>query len=242
MILKTGAVYQPSLLASLALFARQAGIALIIDETYRDFILTGAPHLLFTPGKLQSGHLPLDWAWRNSLIHLFSFSKSYSIPGHRLGAIVASPDVLDEVNTVLDCLQICAPRSVQLAIHPLLPDLRPFVQETARGIARRHELFRSLLPHGWRIGSQGAYYAFVEHPFKDKTSLEVCKRLATEGGIVTLPVNFFTPAFSPESADSAGPGNHWIRFSVANISDDNIRRVCERLHDLQKDFGWHVID
>ena len=185
--------------------------------------------------------MPLDWTWRSTLIHLFSFSKSYSIPGHRLGAIVAAPDMLEEANTVLDCLQICAPRSVQLAIYPLLPNLRPFVRETAQALAHRQELFRSLLPCGWKIGSQGAYYAFVEHPFKDKTALEVSKRLAVEGGIVTLPVDFFAPPSSSERPGMGVLGDRWIRFSVANVSDENIRRTCERLLCLQKEFGWDLV-
>ena len=154
---------------------------------------------------------------------------------------MAPPDVLDEVNTALDCLQICAPRSAQLAIYPLLPNLRHFVQETAQSLTHKHRLFKSLLPNGWKIGSQGAYYAFVEHPFTDKTSLEICERLAVEGGILTLPVDFFMPASNPRSSESSGPGTHWIRFSVANISDDKIRQVCERLGDLQKEFGWDSV-
>lgn len=239
---KTGAIYSPSLLATLALFAREANIALIIDETYRDLILTGPPHHLFTYGHIQNDGFPFDWAWRSTLIHLFSFSKSYSIPGYRLGAIVASPEVLDEAHTVLDCLQICAPRSVQHAIHPLLPSLRPFVRGTAQALAHRHELFKRQLPRGWKIGSQGAYYAFVEHPFESISAYEVSKRLASEGGIVTLPVDFFTPSRTSIRNQLDSGGDRWIRFSVANIDDEKIRKVCERLQDLPSEFGWTIRD
>ena len=234
---KTGAIYSPSLLSSFALFARDANIALIIDETYRDLILNGSPHHLFVPGK-QGHSISPAWDWRRTLIHLFSFSKSYSIPGHRLGAIVAGREVLDEANTVLDCFQICAPRSAQLAIHPLLPNLRPFIRETAQALIHRHELFKSLLPRGWKIGSQGAYYAFVEHPFKGVSALDVSKRLAIEGGIITLPINFFSPPAISTSPQLATVGGRWIRFSVANIDDDKIRSVCQRLRELPSEFGW----
>jgi len=135
---QTGAVYGPSLIASFASLSKRYDIALIIDETYRDFITNDVPHYLFVPGHLQKTEskitfLPEDWTWRSTFIHLFSFSKSYCVPGHRLGAIVAPSAVLDQVRTVLDCLQICAPRSIQLALQSLLPDLRPFIREKRTG-------------------------------------------------------------------------------------------------------------
>lgn len=99
----TGATYPPSLLESLAVFAKAKGVALILDETYRDFLLSsegdqGAPHALFQRSS--------DLEWRSTLVHLFSFSKSYAIPGQRLGAIVASPSLLQQIATVLDCIQV----------------------------------------------------------------------------------------------------------------------------------------
>jgi alanine-alpha-ketoisovalerate/valine-pyruvate aminotransferase len=94
---QTGATYSPALLSSFAMLAKECGIALIVDETYRDLIPSGPPHKLF-------GSTPI-WDWRSNFIHLFSFSKSYCVPGHRLGAIIASPICLDQINTVLDCMQ-----------------------------------------------------------------------------------------------------------------------------------------
>lgn len=72
----TGAVYSPTLLAQLALLAREERIALVLDETYKDFLLApdtpahvhggqrhrAAPHTLFEdtlPGAQ-------DWDWRES--------------------------------------------------------------------------------------------------------------------------------------------------------------------------------
>lgn len=98
---QTGAIFSPELLSSFAILAKERGIALVIDETYRDLIPSGQPHKLFTPFASST-----DWEWRANFIHLFSFSKSYCVPGHRLGAIVASPILLDHVNTVLDCMQV----------------------------------------------------------------------------------------------------------------------------------------
>jgi len=242
----TGAVYKHPLIASFASLSQRHGIALIIDETYRDFITNDVPHHLFIPGHLQkaacdSTPLPKDWTWRSTFIHLFSFSKSYCVPGHRLGAIVAPIEILDQIKTVLDCLQICPPRPIQLALQSSLPDLRPFIRENAQALAHRHELFRSLLPPSWMIGSQGAYYAFVRHPFKHVSATEVCRRMATEAGIVTLPAAFFPPGtYFGQFRNVDNCEGRWVRFSVANVDDERIKAVCKRLREIEGEFGWEI--
>ncbi|KAI5124735.1 hypothetical protein M0805_005370 [Coniferiporia weirii] len=236
----TGAIYPPSLIATFALLAKERGIALIMDETYRDFIPDGVPHHLFAPPALQSSSVPLaDWTWRQHFIHIFSFSKSYCIPGHRLGAIVAPAEVLHQVKTVLDCIQICPPRHVQLALHPLLPKLRPFIRETSLSLVRRHKLFKSLLPSTWKLGSQGGYYAFVKHPFKGISATDVSRRMAVEAGVVTLPAGFFMPS-NYSKGEGKEDADRWIRFSVANIDDAKVEKVCERLREVESNFGWEV--
>ncbi|KAF9461939.1 PLP-dependent transferase [Collybia nuda] len=231
----TGAIYSPSLLAAFTDLARKHNIALIIDETYRDFILTVPPHSLFTPSS------PLC-SWRSNIIHLFSFSKSYCLPGHRLGAIIASPLVLKKVNTVLDCIQICPPRPLQLALSSLLPTIRPFIHETAIAIRNRHALFRDSLPPRWKVGAQGGYFAFVRHPFIGISSLEVSKRLAMEIGVITLPSTFFCEEEGQAEAEIVWDQGRWIRFSVANVDDEKVKKVCERLGESETAFGWVLED
>lgn len=240
---QTGAVYSPELIASFFVLANKHSIPLIMDETYRDFITTGPPHHLFSnkpalPKSLPSDlALPENWNWRQTLIHLFSFSKSYCIPGHRLGLIVSSHDLSSTVNTALDNIQICAPRPPQRALASLLPSLRPFVQETARAIEARHKLFKAHLPERWHVGSLGAYYAFVRHPFKGVDAADVCKRLAQETGVICLPAGFFCPG---QGGRAEGDMGKWIRFSVANVDDEKVKRVCERLRESERAFGWEM--
>jgi aspartate/methionine/tyrosine aminotransferase len=59
----TGALYPKELLEDFANLAEEKGIALVLDETYRDFV-DGRPHDLFA-----------ETEWRKYLVHLFSFSK-----------------------------------------------------------------------------------------------------------------------------------------------------------------------
>lgn len=227
MIKQTGAIYPPSLIADFANLAHERNVALIVDETYRDFIQSGPPHSLFSTSK---GNPSFDW--RTTFIHLFSFSKSYCVPGHRLGAIVASPTFLDSLKKVLDTLQICPPRPIQLALQSILPSLRPFIHDTASALAHRHTLFRDLLPPRWKIAAQGGYFAYVKHPFDGIPAKEVCIRLARDMGVVALPGEFF------REENEAGEDDCWIRFSVANVDDEKVERVCERLKESESKLGW----
>lgn len=75
----------------------------------------------------------------------------------------------------------------------------------------------------------------MRHPFAGKHADEVCKRLAEEIGVVSLPTGFFGP-----KAENGGVVNEerWIRFSVANVNDEKVKLVCERLAESERLFGW----
>jgi hypothetical protein len=72
----------------------------------------------------------------------------------------------------------------------------------------------------------------------------VTKRLAIEMGVVSLPSDFFreTSLHDPmrTMSDGEDDDNRWIRFSVANVDDEKVRKVCERLEESEARFGWPV--
>jgi aspartate/methionine/tyrosine aminotransferase len=207
----TGAVYPPELLHELFVLCRKYGAWLILDETYRDFLGAdyGQPHsLLSEPG------------WEDTLVLLYSFSKSFCIPGHRLGAITAGPKLVAEIAKVMDNMQICAPRSAQIAVASAIPLLADWRAGNRAEIARRADALRlvvSKLP-GWEIGAIGAYFAFVRHPFTDRSSSEVAEKLARESGIVCLPGAYF------------GEGQErYLRLAFANADVASIGLLSDRL-------------
>jgi aspartate/methionine/tyrosine aminotransferase len=210
----TGAVYPPALLAEIDAICRRRGIWLIVDETYRDFLApdAGPPHDLLTrPG------------WEDGLILLYSFSKSFCIPGHRLGAITAGRRTVAHIAKVMDNLQICAPRPQQAAVARALPALGAWRDGNRREIDRRAQALRDVIAgtDGWEIASMGAYFAFVSHPLEGESSLRVAERLARDTGVVTIPGTFF------------GPGmERYLRFAFANVDVDTISRLGTRLSRL----------
>ena len=112
----------------------------------------------------------------------------------------------------------------------------------AKALKARHELFRKSLPPGWTIGSQGGYYAFVKYPFQNISSIAFCHRLAKELGVLVLPAQFFYSEDEVQKRElglsSAEEGwDRWVRFSVANVGDEQIVKVCERLRECEAHFG-----
>ncbi len=175
----TGAVYPPQTIARFAALARRRGIWLILDETYRDFL---------PPDEARPHELYADATWRDTVIGLYSFSKSYCVPGHRLGAIIAGRPLLDEIGKVLDTVQICPPRAAQGAVAWGIEALAAWREDNRTEIARRAQAFASAMGQapGWQVDSVGAYFAFVAHPFAGLAAPAVAERLAAERGVLAL--------------------------------------------------------
>ncbi|MCX8279763.1 aminotransferase [Phyllobacterium sp. 0TCS1.6C] len=207
----TGAIYPPERLLEIFDYCRSRGIWLILDETYRDFLPVGAgqPHDLFARPD-----------WQHSLIQLYSFSKSYCIPGHRLGAITAGSEVVSAIAKIMDNLQICPPRAAQDAVAKAIPALTDWREENRVEIERRAQALRETMSglKGWHLEAVGAYFAFIRHPFDGKNSVEVAERLAKEAGILAIPGEYF------------GEGqSQFLRFAFANADSRTIRLLRDRM-------------
>ena len=205
----TGTVYPPSTIRAFFKLAQAHGIRLVLDETYRDFRSTNEPaHDLF------------DGPWREALIHLYSFSKTYSITGYRTGAIAADPATLLEIDKVADCVAICPPRAGQAAAYYGMRHLGGWVAANRNlmnnRVARfREEMERAAAPY--EISSAGAYFAYVRHPF-ERTGREVARRLLVDHHVLSLAGEMF------------GPGQEqYLRLAFANLDDDLMPELADRL-------------
>ncbi len=206
----TGAVYPRATIHAFYELAKQRGIALILDETYKDFLPDGErPHDLFS-----------DPDRRGTLVHLYSFSKVFALTGYRVGGVTAGSSLVAEIEKAMDCVSICPPRLGQEAALYGLGNLLPWARRNTEGLKARPDM----LGHGltrsnrWRLVSIGAYFAYVEHPFAGQRSTDVSKRLADEENLLTIPGDMF------------GTGQErFVRLAFANVADDRIPAVLERL-------------
>ncbi|WP_223424234.1 aminotransferase [Tateyamaria pelophila] len=210
-----GVEYPADLLLAFYDLARSHGIALIVDETYRDFdSRTGPPHVLFQQAD-----------WEKTFIHLYSFSKAYRLTGHRVGAMVAAPARLAEAEKFLDTVAICPGQIGQHAALWGLEHLGQWVAgERAEILARRQAItdgFGVLADKGWQLLGLGAYFAYVEHPF-EMSSADLAPLLVRKAGILCLPGTMFWPEGAPEGAAQ-------IRIAFANLDAQGIAELYARL-------------
>jgi aspartate/methionine/tyrosine aminotransferase len=212
----TGAIYPPEVLAEFLALARSRGIALVIDETYKDFLAEkGAPHGLFA-----------DRAWQDTLVQLYSFSKVYCLTGYRVGSIVASPDLIAEAAKAMDCVAICATRIGQEAALYGLDHLATWREDNRILMRDRvtalRDAFRDLRSRdggiGYELVSAGAYFAYLRHPFRGTSARDVAKRLAEAENMLCLPGSMF------------GDGQEdYLRFAFANVAAETMPEIASRL-------------
>ncbi len=213
-----GVEYPAATLRAFCDLARSKGLALIVDETYRDFdSRSGAPHDLFT-----------DPSWDDTLIQLYSFSKAYRLTGHRVGAVIASEARLAEIEKFLDTVTICPNQLAQRAALWGMQNLDDWLAgERLEILDRRAAIethFPMLAAKGWELLGCGAYFAYVRHPFA-MSSADLAPWLVKEAGVLLLPGTMFMP-------DDLPGGESQLRIAFANIDSTGIRTLFERLAAL----------
>ena len=215
-----GVEYPAALLRAFYDLAQRHNIALVVDETYRDFHSgAGAPHDLFA-----------DPDWDRTLIHLYSFSKAYRLTGHRVGAIMAGAARLAEVEKFLDTVAICPPQVGQIGALWGMRNLGPWLAgERAEILARRDTVTREFarLPD-WRLLGCGAYFAYVQHPFT-MASDALAQRMVADAALLVLPGTMFGPS---RAQGGTGQAEATLRIAFANADQAGLVRVVDRLAGL----------
>jgi aspartate/methionine/tyrosine aminotransferase len=211
----TGALYPPETLERFLDLARARGLALIVDETYKDFLPEPrAPHHLFRRSD-----------WDTALIHLYSFSKAYSLTGHRMGGMAAAPGVLQAIAKMADCVAICPSVLGQAAAHHAMTHLGNHREAQRQKLAERIAALRAAFENpalNYELVSAGAYFAYVRHPFEGEPAMEVARRLVRDQHVLSLPGTMF-------GADQ----DRYLRFAFANLGSEVFPDMVERLIESQ---------
>lgn len=160
----SGVVYTRQTLQALAdLLNRKAGeyghpIYLISDEPYRELVYGGA-EVPFVP------HIYPD------TVICYSYSKSLSLPGERIGYVYVCADAADSgrllaaiAGAARGCGHVCAPSLWQKVIARCA-HLRPDLQSYDRN---RRALYEGLTAMGYEMAKpDGAFYLFIKAPGGD---------------------------------------------------------------------------
>ena len=210
----TGAITPPALLDELYQLARQRGIALILDETYNEFIPGGSrPHELFT-----------RHGWGDHFIQIASFGKTFALTGYRAGLLAASRAFIHQALKAQDTMAVCQPRITQLAVKFGVEQLDGWVAANREMMTERHDLFRAEFTkpgNRFQLAASGAFFGWVRHPFAGLTGRQAAKRLVDEAGILCLPGEVF------------GPGlEGYLRLAFGNIRAEMIPEAVQRFREM----------
>jgi len=212
-----GVEYSDDLLNGFIDLSQKHNVKLIIDETYLDFRTIDDVHTLWAHPAAQ-----------DHLIVLYSFSKAYRLTGHRVGAVIASPHQINEIEKFLDTVTICPAQTGQFAAKWGLEHLDDWVeqerQKMIQKLTKLRQTFERLVPFGWKLLGSGAYFAYIAHPFK-MTSISAAQALLKQGHVLALPGAFFSP-------DETRLGHNHLRVAFANIDAETIETLVDRLIEV----------
>ncbi|MBR4759796.1 MAG: pyridoxal phosphate-dependent aminotransferase [Lachnospiraceae bacterium] len=181
----SGIVYSTETIQRLADTLRKAqetyghDIYLISDEPYREIVFEGVD-------------APCISAFYDNTLMCYSFSKSISLPGERIGYVAANPACKDAETIIHMCTQIsrgighnCPASLIQLAVGEVLGDTADLsVYETNSNI-----LYKELTAMGFSIVKPGGtFYMFPKAPIAD--AKEFCRK-ALEYRLVIVPSDSF---------------------------------------------------
>lgn len=210
----TGAITPPDTIRELFDLARRHNIALILDETYNEFI----------PGAIRPHDLFCDPAWGGHFVQIASFGKTYALTGYRAGLLAASGEFIGHALKAQDSMAVCQPRITQHAVKFGIESLDLWVAANRDMMSRRHDLFRSefMRPgNRFRIAASGTFFAWVRHPFAGCSGREAAKRLVDEAAILCLPGEVF------------GPGlEGYLRLAFGNIREEDILEAVGRFREM----------
>jgi aspartate/methionine/tyrosine aminotransferase len=210
----TGIVTPAAVIDDLFELASKNDLALIIDETYADFLPADMPpHQLFTRPE-----------WGDTLIHIMSFGKTYALTGYRAGLIAGSAELIRQVLKVQDTMVVCQPRITQQAIKYGVNHLDAWVAANRDRMACRHDAFRAAFmdpANPYTLVASGTFFAWVRHPDPSAAGRQVARTLAEQAGVLVLPGEVF------------GPGlGQYLRLAFGNLDDalisQAVARFCQR--------------
>lgn len=199
----SGAVYSQEQLKAVAALARKHHLLVISDEIYRDF-------------SYDQPAASIAQYYENTLI-MRGMSKSYGIPGWRMGYISAPEhlsELMDKFITLQQYTFVCAPHPFQIAaITALDCDMSEQIEAYK---AKRDLIYNGLKEKFNLVKPGGAFYAFVPVPGGDATAF-VTKAIANN--VLIIPGQAFSQR------------NSHFRISYAT-KNEKILQGIERLNQL----------
>ena len=181
----TTAVADLKLFKDVVAWARAHRIMVVHDFAYSDITFDGyrAPSLLEVEGASDVA------------VEFHTLSKSYSLPGLRLGFAVGNREVLASLAKTKSYIDFGIFRAVQWAAIRALAGPQEYVSHAVATYQQRRDIFVGGLQRiGWELPlPRATFYVWAKIPLKFSalTSLEFATLLVQEAGVVAAPGSGF---------------------------------------------------
>jgi alanine-synthesizing transaminase len=208
----TTAVVDLEFFKKVVAFAKEHNVIVIHDLAYADIVFDGyrAPSLLQVPEAKDIG------------VEFFTLSKSYNMPGWRVGFCVGNREVVGALTKIKSYLDYGIFQPIQIASIIALNGPQDVVKETVtRYQRRRNELVNGLNRIGWATEKPRAtmfVWARIPQPYRGMGSLEFSKLLLRDAKV----------AVSPGIGFGEG-GDEYVRFALV----ENEHRTRQALRGIK---------
>ena len=194
-------------------YAKEHNIMVIHDFAYADLVFDGykAPSMLQVKGAKDVG------------VEFFSLSKSYSMPGWRVGFCVGNPETIAALRRIKSYLDYGIFQPIQIAAIIALNGPHDCVQEICQTYReRRDTLISGLNRIGWEIPSpKGTMFVWGKIPeqYRQMGSVEFSKFLIQEAQVAVSPGLGFGEY-----------GDDYVRFALI----ENSMRINQAVRGIRK--------
>lgn len=194
-------------------FAREHKLWVISDLAYAEIYFGDTP----TPSMLQ-----IDGA-KDCVVEFTSMSKTYSMPGWRMGFAVGNQQLIGALTRVKSYLDYGAFTPIQVAATAALNGPQDIIAENRALYKKRRDIMvESFGRAGWDIPPpEASMFAWAPIPeqFKHLGSMEFSKRLIAEAGVAVAP----GPGFGDE-------GEGFVRLALV----ENEQRIRQAARNIKK--------
>ena len=160
---------------------REHGIWIVHDLAYADIVFDGytAPSILQVPGAKEVA------------VESFSLSKSYNMPGWRVGFLCGNEELIAALGRMKSYLDYGMFTPIQVAAISALDgpqDCVDEIRDTYR--SRRDVLCDGLNAAGWEVAKPSAtmfVWARIPEPYQEMGSLEFSKKLLSDAKVAVSP-------------------------------------------------------
>ena len=197
-------------------FARENDLIVISDIAYAEITFDGyqCPSIMQVPGA------------RDVAVEFYSLSKTYNMPGWRMGFMVGNKEIVGALAKIKSYLDYGTFQPLQIAACAALNGPQECVEEIrAMYQSRRDVLVDGMHKMGWMAERpKASMFVWAEIPddFKAMGSLEFSKRLLKQGGVAVSPGIGF-----------GDYGDHYVRIALI----ENEHRTRQALRGMRQFLG-----